>query len=344
MLRYNFLIIGFLFFLHSVNAQDPHFSFFSNNALAVNPALTGQINNYSSRIQLSHRRQWSTVLQDGAFETVFASYEKRLCLPVPNTYLGLGLSFLGDERGDFPLQRADAFGAASLITLLSKNSQSSLYLSVGVEGGWIFHQVGAEDLTFDEQFDDPNLPPEITSLGSSSEPDLGVGVALSFAKEERARGISGQIGITIKHLSKPPLSFFQLEDELTPILEQQYVYHGALSGQVSRNISIPFQAIYRVQQPHRQLLTSIGIQAAANDNWQLQFAGGLRLSRGPDGLQHDAVIPRVSVMHEKIQLTASYDVNTSNLRRASAAQGGLELQLAYNFGGGKCDVVFCPGL
>ena len=103
MLRYSFLAVFIGLLVHIASAQDPHFSFFSNNPLAVNPALVGQINNYSSRVQLSHRRQWSTVLDDGAFETAFASYEKRICLPWKNNYLGLGASFMGDERGDFPL-------------------------------------------------------------------------------------------------------------------------------------------------------------------------------------------------------------------------------------------------
>ncbi len=338
-----FVILSFLF-IQEAWTQDPHFSFFSNNPLAVNPALVGQINHHNSRIQMSHRRQWSTVLEDGAFETAFASYEKRFCLPWRNNFVGIGASFLGDERGDFPMQRADVFGAASLIVLLSQNSQSSLYLSAGIEGGWIFHRIGADNLTFDDQFDDPNLPPEVSALGSSNVPDLGIGVALSFAKEPRTKGVSGQLGLALKHLTKPPLSFYQLADELTPVLEQHFVAHGALSVQLSRNWSIPMQAIYRVQQPHQQLLMSLGVQVATSDQWQFQFAGGIRQSRGINGFKQDAIVPRLSVFHRKIQFTASYDVNTSPLRQASAAQGGLEVQLAYNFGAGKCEMVFCPNM
>lgn len=325
-------------------AQDPHFSFFSSNPLAVNPALVGQINQYNSRVQLSHRRQWSTILGNGAFESAFASYEKRFCLPWRNNFVGVGASFLGDERGDFPMQRADMFGAASFILLLAQNSQSSVYLSAGVEGGWIFHRIGADQLTFDEQFDDPNLPPEVSALASNNTPDLGIGVAVSFAREQSSKVISGQFGLALKHITKPPLRFYQLDDELTPILEQHLVAHGALSVPLSRKLSIPIQIVYRSQKPHQQLLFSVGMQVATSGEWQFQLAGGVRHARGVNGLQQDALIPRLSVLHGKVQFTASYDVNTSPLRQASAAQGGMEVQLAYMFGAGKCQRVFCPGM
>ncbi|MEO0726302.1 MAG: PorP/SprF family type IX secretion system membrane protein [Bacteroidota bacterium] len=343
MFRYNFLTVLLLLLSRIVVAQDPHFSFFSSNALAVNPGLVGQVNTYSSRIQLSYRHQWSTVLDNGAFKTAFGSFEHRICLPLRNTFLGLGASFIGDERGDFPLKRADAFGAASLIVLLSDNSQSSAYLSAGIEGGWVFHKLGPGKLTFDEQFDDPDLPPEVEALSSSSEADMGIGAVFTFAKKPRATGVSAQVGMSIKHLTKPPLSFYQLPDEITPRLEHHYVYHGAALFKFSKKIAIPAQLVYRVQRPHRQVLTSLGLEYTPQKDWRLQFATGLRLARGIDGFRSDALVPRFSVLNERTQFTASYDINISGLQNASSAQGGLELQLTilFNDDNDDCKIVFC---
>lgn len=343
MTKYLYLFLFFLCLGTALLAQDPHYSFFTANALGTNPALAGQISENHSRIQLSYRNQWSTVLDKGAFQTAFASYDRRICIPfLRGSYIGVGASMIGDTRGEYPLRRADVLGSASLIVTLGKNSDYVTYLSAGGEAGWIGHRVGTDDLTFDDQFDTPGLAPEITALASSNVADYGAGGALTIASRDQKEGVNLQLGIAIKHLTKPALTYYETSDELTPRLEQQVIYHLGFSFSANEKVKIPIQAIYRVQQPHRQLLASVGAQYAMTDRTNVLLSGGLRISRSFDGFRQDALIPRVSILDDRFQFTASYDVNLSSLRRASAYVGSLELMLGYNFGDGGCDIVFCP--
>jgi type IX secretion system PorP/SprF family membrane protein len=323
-------------------AQDPHFSFFSGNALGTNPALTGQTNNYNSRLQTSYRNQWSTILGEGAFQTAFVSYDRRICIPFfEGVFIGVGGSVVGDIRGVNELQRVDAMGSAALIVTLDANSDYNMYLSAGAEAGWIGHRVGIDNLTFDDQFTTPGLAPEITALASSNVADFGAGATFSRVSKRDHKGADVQAGIAIKHLTKPPLTYYETSDDLTPRLEQQVIYHLGLSVITGEKIRIPIRAIYRVQQPHRQLLASMGVQYKMTDRTDLQASGGIRLSRSFDGFRQDAFIPSLSVYHDKYQVTASYDLSLSNLRQASAYVGSLELMVSYLFGNGDCKFVYC---
>ena len=59
-------LIGYLFLLGKISAQDPHFSQFFSSPLTLNPAFTGKFDG-SLRVMGNYRNQWPTI--NNAFTT-----------------------------------------------------------------------------------------------------------------------------------------------------------------------------------------------------------------------------------------------------------------------------------
>ena len=333
------LLLLLHFLVLSLVAQDPHFSFVASNPLGVNPALTGQINNNNWRLSLSHRQQWANLLgRQGAFRTYSIGFEHRLCLPFKGNYLALGLAVVGDERGDLPLQRLDGSLSMAYIKVLDQNSDQIRYLLLGAEAGFITHRLDINDLSFDEQFDNPDLPSEIEGSSTTSVADWGAGVAVSFAPTER--GDWGfQLGFAAKHLNRPNWSLLGIDyGRLGRTINYHFVGHGSFTW-MPKQVGVSVQSIYRVQNPHRQLLSNITFLMKAGGGFAFRLGGGYRSARGFEGLRSDAYVFTAGLVYDTFQLTFNYDGGTKTL---AGGPQSLELMLNYQFGRSACSNVYCP--
>jgi len=86
----------FLFIGTTTYSQDPHFTQFYSNPLALNPAFAGSAR--CSRVAFNYRLQWPE-LSGGGYKTFSMSYDQFL-----NTVKGgIGFNYMYDDSHNRPL-------------------------------------------------------------------------------------------------------------------------------------------------------------------------------------------------------------------------------------------------
>lgn len=329
----------------TVFGQDAPYSNIFNNPLQLNPALTGQIGEKAQRLVVGSRDQWRSFLGSGAFHTSFASFDKRICLPnTSNEFFGLGVNIQADETGNSPYRRLDLMLSGSYFKKISETGRNGfhLYAGVGLEAGFIHHRLGNGDLTFDEQFDDPNALGEHFDNSQFTKPDVGVGISLNLSKPT-LNNFGIQIGGAIKHLAEPKYEFFEVENGEEARLNRRYTSYITASIPL-RNDDFGFyiKTAYLYQNPYNQLMAHLGLFYQINERVYSAVGGGWRLVRIGNETHSDAFILSTSLHVEPFSITFSYDGNISGLRNASQGVGAFEVIIGLTFGAGNCNQVYCP--
>ena len=152
--------------LHTiVNAQqDPQYSQYMFNTLAINPAYAGSRDVLS--ITMLHRKQWVNV--DGAPSSTTFSAD----LPLINEKVGLGMLVYNDQIGELS-NKAAYFSYAQRIRLTKAGT-----LSLGLTGGLSFFSAS---LTKVSTFT-PNDQVFINDITNKPKPNLGAGIYYSTDK------------------------------------------------------------------------------------------------------------------------------------------------------------------
>ncbi|MBP7810618.1 MAG: type IX secretion system membrane protein PorP/SprF, partial [Bacteroidia bacterium] len=89
-----------LFAVKAVDAQDIHFSQYSEAPVNVNPALVGS--SYDTRAIINYRSQWGAVAK--AYQTYGITIEQSLKrLKLKKKFLALGFNMYSDKAGDAKL-------------------------------------------------------------------------------------------------------------------------------------------------------------------------------------------------------------------------------------------------
>lgn len=346
-----FFLSAFLLLLcASLSAQDPHSSFIGVAPSAYNPALTGLINGARSRVEVNSRHQWGTVTgRSDEFRTYMVNGETNLCLPSPRRCptcggdaLSLGINVMSDRRGESPLYRLDANLAIAYRKVLNSNSNTTSLLSIGGKAGVISHSINFGDLTFNEQFDNPNLPPEISGTANTFVPDYSVGIAYSRAATKRMEAVSYDFGLSMLHLNRPDFSLLEevVDERLGQTINTLYAAHFRASFPLNRFIAFNPSLVFRRQRPHQQLLLATDFMWMLNNNY-LMFTGiGYRFSSGADQWRGDAFIANMGLLLGG-QLEISFHFDAGTFVQQATPQA-LELRLGYRFGDSACNAVFCP--
>ncbi|MGB1039489.1 MAG: PorP/SprF family type IX secretion system membrane protein [Flavobacteriales bacterium] len=308
--------------------QGIHFSQWYEAPLLLNPANAGSyFGDY--RASLNYRNQWATV--GNSYKTIFASYD----MPVFKNdddikTTGAGISFYNDKAGKTKFGRTEATVSVSQSVSASK----SLDLSVGL--GFTYGQISAnyDNLKWDNQYDgtkyDASLPNGENVLNTSSsyfdvnagflarffgnnknETSLGISVLNATqtwkATLASANGLDQRKMRFIAHAKSEILVIENRKDFIVPTL--------FYSSQGGSNV-LGVGGTYRL---------NLGLQSSYTGYYTssyLEFGAIYRLQ--------DAVVAIVKFdWEQKLQLGASYDINISKLRVASAYQGGFEISLMW---------------
>lgn len=139
MKKYSPLILLVLFaFVNSNAQQQPQFTQYMYNTIAVNPAYAGSRDVLN--ITLLSRNQW-TGIKDGP-ETQTLTFNS----PLRNEKLGIGMSFLKDELGFESF--TSAYGDFSYTVKLSEKTE----LSFGLKAGATYYKLDDELLASDDPY------------------------------------------------------------------------------------------------------------------------------------------------------------------------------------------------
>jgi type IX secretion system PorP/SprF family membrane protein len=323
-------VLVMIFATPFAKAQDIHFSQFSETPAYINPALAGVT--YNTRVIGNYREQWSSVANK--YQTMAVSFEQTLKFrKLKNNYFAIAANVFRDIAGDAKLGTLNPNLGISYLQRVSKKMK----ISGGIQGGFYFKTIDANNLRFDKQYDGYSYNP---SLPSGEEPprsgfaafDLGGGINVNYVMNDKFLSAKNSAkfdaGISAFHYSIGKNSFLNSSEKL----------QTRMCGYFSGDFSIPnsINAIMPSFVYMRQGSSSEFV-AGALFKFILGDPSTYTANKKPTAFSlggfyrfKDAIIPTILFQYNKYAIGLSYDINVSALTPASKRQGALEVMLRYN--------------
>jgi type IX secretion system PorP/SprF family membrane protein len=314
-------IVLLLAFYQNGIAQDIHYSQFNSSPQNLNPAQTGLFDG-DWRFVGNQRSQWSAI--PVPYKTYSIAADTRLKKKIKGGLPGLGLLINTDKAGDSKFSTTQIAFSANYIKQL--NTDSTHFVSVGIQPGFTTKSFNSNALTFDSQYNGDAYDP---SLGSGetfdknriSYLDIGAGANYLWRKSNRKQA---GIGFGMLHLNKPKQSFFNNADiRLDMKTTVNAIYQFPVAAQIDLVPSFMFQKQGKYKE------TLVGLFG----KYYLQPVGGMptALSVGAFYRVKDAVIAKINMEYRSFNVGVSYDINNSNLTEATNRRGGFEFSIIYIF-------------
>lgn len=327
-----FLAFVGLTMLHSVEAQDLHFSQTSQTPLLVNPGAVGVFDGWE-RITVNHRNQWLGASTQ--FMSTAVAVDANLGKTRMNNkaYAGIGLMFFNDIGGDSRFGNTQ--GSVSLSGVIPMGG-SGHTLAAGIQGGFGQRKADINSVTFMSQWDGAGFDPSIISgeqntITSFSYIDASAGLYYMFdggqSTFSRNNDFKFQLGVAGFHLNAPELKY--TNGIVGERLHRKYVAHVRVIGEIAGSKwSVDGSAMQFIQGGHYETILGLMLR------WR--FENGTKMT----GLSHnaylgfgsyyrwgDAIVPSVNIEWRGFQFGVSYDITVSYLRKAYT--GSLEFSLSY---------------
>jgi type IX secretion system PorP/SprF family membrane protein len=303
--------------VHTVRSQDIHFSQFARAPLNLNPSYAGYFEG-DYRFTAIHRNQWKSVTVP--YTTFSGSFDMKI-FPATNghQFFSTGLVINNDRAGDSRYGTTEAGVAFSYIHSITEEH----FLAIALQPSYSVLSLNYSRLTFDNQFDgdvfNPAIAPSETFANDQfSYADLAAGV--------NYHRISGRVqlggGIALYHLLRPSYSFYQDSKTRMPIRFTSDI-HGRIA--MTEKFYLMPAVMFSFQEKFREQVLGSHLMFKINEKpgEKINLYAGLFARTG------DAFIPVVGLDYNEWHLGISYDINTSDLRRASRGRGGYEIALTY---------------
>jgi len=224
--------------LSGVNAysQDPHFSQFYSNPLALNPAFAGSAG--CSRVALNYRSQWAK-LSGGGYKTFSVSYDQFTC----KVNGGIGFNYMYDAAFDeLCTHYANVFYSYNI--KCSENFLIKPAINIGMGRKSIDESKLTPAISF------PNNPRYYFNAGA--------GVLIVY------KNLIG--GVAFDHLFEPNVSFSS-----TSHLPMKFTAHASFQFDIKDKIKITPLVIFQKQQMFEAIIPSVLFNI-----WYIKFGAGLR--------------------------------------------------------------------
>lgn len=309
----------------TTSAQDIHFSQYYASPLTLNPAMTANINGMF-RANFNYRTQWFTVPTQNAispYQTIHAAFD----MPILRNRLehdafGFGVSFYNDRAGDGALTTNSVLASIAYHKAVDRYGKARIGL--GIQAGMAMKQVNLNKLLFEEQYDELGLNPAYFNGESNFNskpiiyPDVNIGVLWQHTPSSTFRYYAGY---AINHIAKPKESF--LADGGNRLGFRHVAHGGAEIFLGNGYFSLAPTFLFMLQKQAQQYNIGLGLNYRINDNLDI-FGGGMYRIK-------DAVILNIGTEFYGCRVGLSYDINHSDLRNATRAQGALEISAIYIF-------------
>ena len=323
-------IISITFLNQSLNAQDVHFSQYSETPSSINPALIGV--KYETRATLNYKNQWSSI--GNKYETMAFSFEQTIKhKKLKNNYLAVAVNIFKDVAGDAQLKSLNPNLGISFLQKINKN----MMLSSGIQSGFFYKTIDVSSLHWGEQWNgysyDSNLPSgEKTPRSSVTSFDIGGGLNLNYVQSEgfisSKDAARFDIGFSLFHFGLTNNAFISSSEKLNT--KFCTYFNGEFSIPNSRNAIMP-SFLYMRQGPNSEFITGALFKFILGDpSTYTANKKPFSISVGGYYRFKDAIVPSVLFQLDKYAVGVSYDINISALTPASNRLGGIELMLKYN--------------
>ncbi|MDQ3143073.1 MAG: PorP/SprF family type IX secretion system membrane protein [Bacteroidota bacterium] len=335
----------------AIFAQDIHFSQFYMSPTNLNPALTG-VMNCKMRFIANYRNQWAPILKGAAFNTFNLSFDQKI--PVSRyDYFGFGGTFWGDKAGSLDFSTIQFKLSGSYSKRMAGSRTSAHYLVFGADAGLNQRSINFHNAIWGNNIG-PNGP-DVPNNPSGEEPyvidpsfifaDISVGL-LWFSVLDKYNNY--YFGGSYSHLNEPLQNHYTPGNGgyiAAPLYPKLTVHGGGVFAMGKKNSIIPGVVAF-FQGPSFQVNagSSVRFNLSQSKNDEQAFQLGLwgRVSNKPQGTHLDALILSTRFDYQKFGFGLSYDINMSELRKASAANNAFELSFIYNICGPEKRGIYCP--
>ncbi len=324
-------LVAILQVANPVSGQDTHWSQFNMSPLTLNPAMTGGL--YDLEAYINYRDQWQSVATPyktmaGSFDMRFKNIKKK------KGFLAAGLNFYNDKAGDLAMSTTQVnLHFAAHVRLNEYNT-----LGAGLSGGFVQRSINYSGIESGNQFNgmayDGTLATGEPAAGNSrSYVDAGAGLLWTFNNTSGAVKVTDNhdlkinLGASIFHPHEPSYSFYNNMEKLY----MKYVVHGeALISIPNTNIAFVPGFLFMRQGPSQEIYAGSMIRyKLKQDSKYTGFQKGSALSIGAYYRADDAVAASMLIEYSNYAIGVSYDINTSQLKSASSAKGGMEITLRF---------------
>ncbi|MEY2830190.1 MAG: hypothetical protein RIQ33_2048 [Bacteroidota bacterium] len=330
-----FALFSLIFLTKIATAQDPHFSQFYNQNLAVNPAFAGLYEN--THAGLLFKNQWFNI-QNG-FKTFNIAVDAR----VPEMGGGIGLLIQSDMEGNGLLKTNDIGAMYSYRIQLLKNK---LVLQAAMKVSYVQQSVNLSKFTFGNQLDatqgliSTNQHLKLPTDSKIGFIDFTNGYAGYYNHHKTKRSpkiaFTSSFGVTFNHITQPEQSLI-LQSAKLPLKFNLYytaVIPIAKYYEINSNKVLMLGSMYEQQSTFSEFTFGANIK-------RLPFYCGIWFRERNIAFSNiDALILTIGVdkqfdKYSVIRFGYSYDFTISKLVGQSPGSHELSISYANNYSKNK---------
>jgi len=306
-------VLAFFLNYTKLQAQDPQFGHFYNNAMLYNPAFAGNVD--LGRFALSYRNQWPGI--QGKFVSFAASYEHFF----NKLNSGMGLQVVNDRAGSGGLSTTAINYMYSYQISINRN----LSVLAGLKAGFFTRRVDFDRLTFADQIARDDAPTSIVENFRDRVNFSNFGQGLVFYHIEKY-----WFGLSFDHLNQPSNSFGEDASELPIRTSMQggwnFNVNQSLNGKGKATLTAAF--LYKAQQDWDQL--DLGVYYKSSPIMLGIWYRGLPLKSNPANRPNvDAIMILLGLKYDRISFAYSYDATISTLAGNTAGSHELSISIEY---------------
>lgn len=346
--KFNLIIVLMISWV-SMLAQDPHFSIFYGVPIGINPAFTGNFNG-NFRVSAQYRDQWNTILSNesiAAYRTGVFSAEARTNKGLDeNDFVGMGVYGLYDQAGQSRLTNTKLGLSASYRKALDQFGDH--FIAIG--GQVAFHQskISLEDLTWGNQWNGTKYDP-INIQGESGNLDdnlifydFSTGISWGYNVYGTRKRFFAGLGLL--HINQPKASFFKSSNTSADgslIVPMRINFNAAAAFEAGKSLDIIPKVLVMKQGQSFETMTGADVRMLLDPSDELsnsvylgmltRIVGGDPAMLNSSSMNFESFVITGRVDYNSFEIGAAYDVNVSQLRKASKYQGGFEVYMNYVF-------------
>ncbi|MCB9318579.1 MAG: PorP/SprF family type IX secretion system membrane protein [Lewinellaceae bacterium] len=323
-------LTGMIMLSRTAVGQDVHLSHIHASPTFLNPAMVGLMNE-DLRLIGNYRSQWQTF--NAGYRTMIASADMKAFRGFGlRDEFGAGLQILSDKAGDIAYNTTDIALTLSYLKALNRNGDH--LISAGARIGFVQNQFDIEKLRFLDE--DPSLL-NGELMNTTQYLDISAGLGWFVPLYNRYDFL--YLGLSGFHLNRATISFMDHQDIQTEGLQlyPKYTFHGGGSIRVNAYVALKPSFIFHYQGPHREfnLGTFVRMSKEPRTYFRAQSAVytgfWLRWAINDGKFQRDALIGALRYDYKDMVFTFSFDMNISDLAKASRTLGGPELSVMKYF-------------
>lgn len=294
---------------------DPHFTQYYLYPGWLNPGLTGAFDG-SYRITGLYRNQWSGITN--AFSTPGISADVNT-----GKNISLGMNVLNQVAGSGGYNYLNGYLSVAY-SGIRFGQDGEQVISIGLSGGLINRKFNPAKFTYGSQWGtggfDPNAPGnESLSKTSAMAADMGAGIVYYDSAPDKK--VNFFAGFSAYHLNQPDDPF--LGEGFRSKLPIRYTIHGGAKVFLSDGLTAIPNLLYMKQGNAEEKMAGGYLQFMVNDITDFMIGANYRFK--------DAVAPYIGLWYRGLVISASYDVNTSELGSitGSGKAGNFEIALSF---------------